>query len=102
APSSSGGAYARHHAHACNPSREEPRMWHNMVDLDPTVLEKVLRSIAIYLFLALALRFFGKRELGQSNTLDLVVLLLVANAVQNGIIGADNSVTGALIGAIVL
>ena len=77
-------------------------MWHSMFNLDPTVVEKVLRSILIYLFLALALRFFGKRELGQSNTLDLVVLLLVANAVQNGIIGADNSVTGALIGASVL
>ena len=77
-------------------------MWHNMFNLDPTVVEKVLRSIVIYLFLALALRFFGKRELGQSNTLDLVVLLLVANAVQNGIIGDDVSVTGAIVGATVL
>ena len=77
-------------------------MWHSIFNLEPTVVEKVVRSILVYLFLALALRFFGKRELGQSNTLDLVVLLLVANAVQNGIIGNDNSVTGALIGAVVL
>ena len=48
------------------------------------------------------LRIVGKRELGQANTLDLVVLLLVANAVQNGIIGNDISVTGAVIGAVTL
>jgi uncharacterized membrane protein YcaP (DUF421 family) len=77
-------------------------MWHSIFNLDPSVAEKVLRSILIYGFLLFALRVFGKRELGQANTLDLIVLLLVANAVQNGIIGADNSVTGALIGASVL
>jgi uncharacterized membrane protein YcaP (DUF421 family) len=64
--------------------------------------EKVLRAVLIYAFLIVVLRLIGKRELGQSNTLDLVVLLLVANAVQNGIIGNDLSVTGAFIGAGVL
>ena len=44
----------------------------------------------------------GKRELTQLNTLDFVVLLAVANAVQNGLIGADNSVTGCGRGATVL
>jgi uncharacterized membrane protein YcaP (DUF421 family) len=73
-------------------------MWH----LDVPVAEKVLRSILIYAFLVVALRLVGKRELGQTNTLDLVVLLLVANAVQNGIIGNDLSVTGAFIGAATL
>jgi uncharacterized membrane protein YcaP (DUF421 family) len=43
-----------------------------------------------------------KLELGQASTLDLAVLVLVANAVQNGIIGNDLSVTGAVIGAVVL
>ncbi|HST26451.1 MAG TPA: YetF domain-containing protein [Gaiellaceae bacterium] len=77
-------------------------MWHAIFHLDLSVAEKVLRSILIYAFLVVALRVVGKRELGQANTLDLVVLLLVANAVQNGIIGNDNSVTGALIGAVTL
>lgn len=54
------------------------------------------------MFLVGALRVVGKGELGQANTLDLVVLLLVANAVQNGIIGNDVSVTGAVIGAVTL
>ena len=62
----------------------------------------MIRSILIYALLVVALRVAGKRELGQTNTLDLVVLLLVANAVQNGIIGNDLSVTGAAIGAVTL
>lgn len=77
-------------------------MWHSIWHLDVPVVEKILRSILIYAFLVVALRIVGKRELGQANTLDLVVLLLVANAVQNGIIGNDLSVTGALIGAATL
>jgi uncharacterized membrane protein YcaP (DUF421 family) len=44
----------------------------------------------------------GKRELAQLNAMDLVVLLTIANTVQNAIIGNDNSVTGGLIGAATL
>jgi uncharacterized membrane protein YcaP (DUF421 family) len=73
-----------------------------MFHLDLPVAEKVIRSILIYVFLVVALRVVGKRELGQTNTLDLVVLLLIANAVQNGIIGDDLSVTGAVLGAVTL
>ena len=77
-------------------------MWHAIFDLPVPVAEKVLRAVLIYVFLIVGLRVVGKRELGQTNTLDFVVLLLVANAVQNGIIGDDLSVTGAFIGAAVL
>jgi uncharacterized membrane protein YcaP (DUF421 family) len=77
-------------------------VWQDIFDLQLSVGEKVLRAILIYLFLVAVLRIVGKRELGQANTLDLVVLLLVANAVQNGIIGNDVSVTGAVIGAVTL
>lgn len=77
-------------------------MWSSIWHLDVPVAEKIIRSILIYAFLVVALRLVGKRELGQANTLDLVVLLLVANAVQNGIIGNDISVTGAFIGAATL
>ena len=73
-----------------------------MFDLDLSLGEKVIRAVVIYLFLVIALRLVGKRELTQLNTLDFVVLLAVANAVQNGLIGADNSVTGAVAGATVL
>jgi uncharacterized membrane protein YcaP (DUF421 family) len=73
-----------------------------MFSLGAPLDEKVLRAILIYLFLVIALRIAGKRELAQLNTLDFVVLLAVANAVQNGLIGNDNSVTGAVVGAAVL
>jgi hypothetical protein len=49
------------------------------------LLEKVLRTVAVYLFLVLALRLAGKRELAQLNSFDLVVLL--SNTVQNAITG---------------
>lgn len=77
-------------------------MWHELFSLGPTVGEKILRAVLIYLFLLLVLRVAGKRELGQLNTMDFIVLLAIANAVQNGIIGNDNSVTGAVIGATTL
>ena len=74
-------------------------MWHHVWHLPIGIDEKVVRAILIYAFLIVVIRVVGRRELGQFNTLDLVVLLLVANAVQNGIIGNDLSVTGAFIGA---
>jgi uncharacterized membrane protein YcaP (DUF421 family) len=77
-------------------------VWHDLFFLPLPAGEKVLRAVLIYALLVVALRVVGKRELGQFNTLDLIVLLLVANAVQNGIIGSDNSVTGAFIGAATL
>jgi uncharacterized membrane protein YcaP (DUF421 family) len=78
------------------------RVWDDIWNLQISAGEKVVRAALIYAFLVIALRVVGKRELGQTNTLDLVVLLLVANAVQNGIIGNDVSVTGAFLGAGVL
>ena len=74
-------------------------MLHDLFSMGPSVGEKILRAVLIYVFLLAALRVGGKRELGQLNTMDFVVLLAVANAVQNGIIGQDDSVTGAIIGA---
>lgn len=67
-----------------------------------TILEKVARPILVYLFLVVLLRIFGKRELAQLNPFDLVVLLSLANTVQNAIIGEDNSVFGGMIGALSL
>jgi uncharacterized membrane protein YcaP (DUF421 family) len=56
----------------------------------------------VYVFLVVALRVFGKRELAQLNPFDLVVLLSLSNTVQNAIIGNDNSLSGGLIGALAL
>jgi uncharacterized membrane protein YcaP (DUF421 family) len=66
------------------------------------VWEKVVRSVVVYLFVLLAFRFTGKRQVGQLTPFDLVVLLIISNVVQNAIIGADNSLGGGLLGAVVL
>ena len=71
----------------------------DLVDLGVPAPEKVLRSLLVFLFLVIALRLAGKRELAQLNILDLAVLLLVSNALQNAMIGADNSLLGGIIGA---
>ena len=71
----------------------------HMFQLPLPILEKLLRSVIVYLVLVVLLRIFGKRELAQLNPFDLVVLLSLSNAVQNAIIGEDNSVTGGIIGA---
>jgi uncharacterized membrane protein YcaP (DUF421 family) len=75
---------------------------HAIFDMGISVGEKLIRALIVYAFLLAALRLLGKRELAQQDTLDFLVLLLVANAVQNGIIGNDNSVTGAIVGALAL
>src|SRR5437879_5325470 len=75
---------------------------HDVFSLPLPVLEKILRAVVVYAFLVAVLRVVGKRELGQQNTLDLVVLLLIANAVQNAIIGADNSFSGGVISVVTL
>lgn len=77
-------------------------MWSDLWSLDVSALEKAVRPILVYLFLLIALRLGGKRELGQMTGFDLVVLLMLSNAVQNAIIGDDNSVLGGFIGAATL
>jgi uncharacterized membrane protein YcaP (DUF421 family) len=75
---------------------------HGIFDLHLGIDEKILRSLLVFIFLAAALRLGGKRELAQINVLDLAVLLLASNALQNALIGDDNSVTGGMIGAATL
>jgi uncharacterized membrane protein YcaP (DUF421 family) len=59
----------------------------------------VLRTAAVYLVVLLGLRLTGKREIGQMTVFDLVLLLLIANAVQNAMVGSDTSLLGGLIAA---
>ena len=57
----------------------------------------VIRAVIIYVVFFIGLRLFGKRELGQFTTFDLVLVLLIANALQPAITGPDTSVTGGVI-----
>jgi uncharacterized membrane protein YcaP (DUF421 family) len=70
-----------------------------LFDLGINGFEIIARTIIIYGALLIALRAAGKRELGQMTPFDLVVLLLISEAVQNALIGGDLSVTGGLIAA---
>jgi len=77
-------------------------MGHNLLHLDVSLLEKTIRTVAIYFAIALLLRLAGKRDLAQLNTFDLVVMLLLSNVVQNAVIGNDTSIVGGIYGAALL
>lgn len=64
--------------------------------------EIALRTALVYSGVFLGLRLMGKRELGQMTVFDFVVILLIANAVQNAMVGPDTSVLGGLVAAGVL
>lgn len=55
--------------------------------------------IVIYLFIIIAIRLFGKKELAQLSVIDLVFILLISNAVQNAMVGTDSSLAGGIIAA---
>jgi uncharacterized membrane protein YcaP (DUF421 family) len=62
-------------------------------------LKIVLSSVAVYLFIIVAIRLFGKKELAQLSIIDLVFILLISNAVQNAMVGSDSSLAGGLVAA---
>ena len=64
--------------------------------------EVVLRTGVIYLFVLVGVRLSGKREVGQMTPFDLTLLLLLSNAVQNAMVGPDNSVIGGIVAAATL
>src|SRR5437899_2060862 len=64
--------------------------------------EFIVRAVVVYLFLLVLLRLTGKRQVGQLAPFDLVLLLVLSNAVQNSMNGGDNSLIGGLISAVSL
>jgi uncharacterized membrane protein YcaP (DUF421 family) len=73
----------------------------NQIKMNP-YFEIVLRSLAVYAFIVLAIRLFGKKELSQLSITDLVLILLISNAVQNAMVGDDTSLQGGLLAAFTL
>jgi uncharacterized membrane protein YcaP (DUF421 family) len=65
-------------------------------------LDLVVRSLAVYFFMVLAIRLFGKKELSQLNTADIILILLISNAVQNAMVGENTSLASGLTAALVL
>ncbi len=66
------------------------------------VWQIAVRTVAVYATVLVGLRVMGKRQLGQMNVADLVVILLIANAVQNAMVGADVSLGGGVVAALTL
>src|SRR6516164_1389170 len=73
-----------------------------MLNLAVPVWELILRSVVVYGFLLAMLRLTGKRQVGQLAPFDLVLLLVLSNALQNSMNGGDNTVTGGVISAVTL
>jgi uncharacterized membrane protein YcaP (DUF421 family) len=71
-------------------------------DLPSDLLGVALRTIVVYLFLLLVLRLAGKREMGQLSVFELVLVLVIANAVQNAMVGANVTVWGGLVAVLAL
>ncbi len=65
-------------------------------------LDIIIRSACVYFLMIIALRFFGKKELSQLNTADVILILLISNAVQNAMVGSNTSLLGGIAAATVL
>lgn len=59
-------------------------------------------SVAVYAFIILAIRIFGKKELSQLSVIDLVFILLISNSVQNAMVGSNTTLPGGLVAATAL
>lgn len=73
-----------------------------MFDMDVSVWELVARAVIIYLALLLMVRMTGKRTVGQFTPFDLLVVMLLSEAVSNSLSGGDESIPGGLVLALTL
>jgi uncharacterized membrane protein YcaP (DUF421 family) len=71
-------------------------------DLGSGPVEVAIRTGLVYVFLVIGLRLAGRREVGQMSILDLVVILVIANGVQNAMVGENTTLAGGLISAATL
>lgn len=65
-------------------------------------LDIINRSVAVYFFMIIALRVFGKKQLSQLNTADVILILLISNSVQNAMVGNNTSLYGGIAAALSL
>ena len=75
---------------------------HELFGTPRDFLPIVFRTVVVYLAILIGFRLIGKREVGQLAPFDLALMLLIANAVQNAMVGPDNSLGGGLTAAFVL
>lgn len=73
-----------------------------MFELDTPWTELVLRGTMVYLALFILLRFLGKKHLGEMTPFDLLLLLIISEAVEGALLNGDKSITGGLVVVITL
>src|SRR5512135_2936954 len=79
--------------------------WLNEVFSHPSASDLLViagKTAVIYFFLVAGLRLLGKRELGQMTIYDLVLIIVLANSVQNAMVGSDTTLAGGLVAAATL
>lgn len=59
----------------------------------------ITSSVVVYLFVIVAIRLFGKKEISQLSVIDLVFVLLISNSVQNAMVGSNSTLSGGLVAA---
>jgi uncharacterized membrane protein YcaP (DUF421 family) len=74
----------------------------SLPEIGSSLPEVVLRTAIVYLFVVGALRLSGKREVGQMSVLELVVILVISDAVQNSMVGENTTLWGGLIAVVTL
>jgi uncharacterized membrane protein YcaP (DUF421 family) len=62
-------------------------------------IQIILSAGAVYIFIIIAIRLFGKKELAQLTVIDLVFILLISKAVQNAMVGSNSTLSGGLVAA---
>ncbi len=71
-------------------------------DIGSGLPEIVIRTAIVYLFLVVVLRLSGKREVGQLSILELIVILVISDAVQNSMVGENTTLWGGLVAVLTL
>jgi uncharacterized membrane protein YcaP (DUF421 family) len=74
----------------------------SLPEIGSSLPEVALRTAIVYLFLVTAIRLSGKREVGQMSVLELIVVLIISDAVQNSMVGDNSSIWGGIVAVIVL
>ena len=74
----------------------------SLPEIGSSLPDVALRTAIVYLFLIIAIRVSGKREVGQMSVLELIVVLIISDAVQNSMVGDNTSVWGGLVAVLVL
>lgn len=72
------------------------------LDFGSSLFDVAIRTGIVYIFIVLALKIGGQRDVGQMSRLDLIVLLVIADAVQNAMVGENTTLLGGLVAAAVL